>query len=74
MPLANAKGTQWGLTREPVARAALRAAQEGVKVPAILPRIAAKAPAIGVTPIQRQESGSLQPQSLEEIKQERRIK
>ena len=35
-----------------------------------LPKVAAKA----VTPIQRQESGSLQPQSLEEIKQERRIK
>lgn len=74
VPLAIAKGTQWGLTREPVARAALRAAQAGVKVPAILPRIAAKAPAIAVTPIQRQESGSLQPQSLEKIKQERRIK
>lgn len=74
VPLAIAKGTQWGLTREPVARAALRAAQEGIKVPAVIPRIAAKAPAIAVTPIQRQESGSLQPQSLEEIKQERSIK
>ena len=74
LPLAIAKGTQYGLTREPVARAALRAAQEGIKVPAVIPRIAAKAPAIAVTPIQRQESGSLQPQSLEEIKRERRIK
>ena len=35
-----------------------------------LPKVAARA----VTPIQREESGSLQPQSLEEIKQERRIK
>lgn len=74
VPLAIAKGTQWGLTREPVARAALRAAQEGVQVPQVVPRLAAKAPAQAVTPIQRQESGSLQPQSLEKIKQERRIK
>jgi hypothetical protein len=74
IPLAAGKAAQMAIQQEPVARAALRAAQEGVKVPAVLPRIAAKAPAIGVTPIQRQESGSLQPQSLEEIKQERRIK
>ena len=74
IPIAAGKAAQIALQQEPVARAALRAAQEGVKVPAVLPRIAAKAPAIGVTPIQRQESGSLQPQSLEEIKQERRIK
>jgi hypothetical protein len=74
IPIAAGKAAQIAIQQEPVARAALRAAQEGVKVPAILPRITAKAPAIGVTPIQRQESGSLQPQSLEEIKQERRIK
>lgn len=74
IPLAAGKAAQMAIQQEPVARAALRAAQEGVKVPAVLPRIAAKAPAIAVTPIQRQESGSLQPQSLEEIKQERRIK
>jgi hypothetical protein len=74
LPIAAGKAAQIAIQQEPVARAALRAAQEGVKVPAVLPRIAAKAPAIGVTPIQRQESGSLQPQSLEEIKQERRIK
>ena len=74
MPLAGAKIGQMAIQSGPVARATLRAAQEGVKVPAVLPRIAAKAPAMAVTPIQRQESGSLQPQSLEEIKQERRIK
>jgi hypothetical protein len=74
LPLAGAKIGQMAIQSGPVARATLRAAQEGVKVPAVLPRIAAKAPSMAVTPIQRQESGSLQPQSLEEIKQERRIK
>lgn len=67
-------GATLPLTSPVIQRAAISAlpgvttALETVARP--LPKVAAKA----VTPIQRQESGSLQPQSLEEIKQERRIK
>ena len=71
VPLAGAKLGQMAIQSEPVARAALRAAQEGVKVPAVLPRIAAKAPAMAVTPIERQESGGIAPRSLQQIKKER---
>lgn len=71
LPLAGAKIGQMAIQSEPIARAALKAAQEGVKVPAVLPRIAAKAPAMAVTPIERQESGGIAPRSLQQIKQER---
>ena len=55
----------------PVARAALRAAQEGVQVPQVVPRLAAKVPPMAVTPIERQESGGIAPKSLQQIKKER---
>lgn len=71
IPLAAGKAAQMAIQQEPVARAALRAAQEGVKVPAVLQRFAAKAPAIGVTPIEREESGGIAPRTLQQIKKER---
>lgn len=71
VPLAGAKLGQMAIQSEPIARSALKAAQEGVKVPAVLPRIAAKAPAMAVTPIERQESGGIAPRSLQQIKEER---
>jgi len=74
LPLAGAKIGQMAIQSEPVARAALRAAQEGVQVPQVVPRLAAKVPAMAVTPIERQESGGIAPRSLQQIKQERRIK
>lgn len=74
IPIAAAKAAQIAIQQEPVARAALRAAQEGVKVPAVIPRITAKAPALAATPIEREESGGIAPRTLLQIKEERRIK
>ena len=74
LPLAGAKIGQMAIQSRPVARAALRAAQEGVQVPQVVPRLAAKVPAMAVTPIERQESGALAPRTLQQIKQERRIR
>jgi len=71
VPLAGAKLGQMAIQSEPVARAALRAAQEGVQVPQVVPRLAAKVPAMAVTPIERQESGGIAPRSLQQIKKER---
>ena len=71
LPLAGAKIGQMAIQSGPVARAALRAAQEGVKVPQVVPRLAAKVPAMAVSPIERQESGGIAPRSLKQIKKER---
>jgi len=71
LPLAGAKLGQMAIQSEPIARAALRAAQEGVQVPQVVPRLAAKVPAMAVTPIERQESGGIAPRSLQQIKKER---
>lgn len=71
VPLAGAKLGQMAIQSEPIARAALRAAQEGVQVPQVIPRLAAKVPAMAVTPIERQESGGIAPRSLQQIKKER---
>ena len=71
LPLAGAKLGQIAMQSEPVARAALKAAQEGVKVPAVIPRITAKAPAMVATPIEREESGGIAPRTLQQIKKER---
>ena len=71
LPLAGAKIGQMAIQSEPVARAALRAAQKGVQVPQVVPRLAAKVPAMAVTPIERQESGGIAPRSLQQIKKER---
>ena len=71
LPLAGAKIGQMAIQSGPVARAALRAAQEGVQVPQVVPRLAAKVPAMAVTPIERQESGGIAPRSLQQIKKER---
>ena len=71
LPLAGAKIGQMAIQSGPVARAALRAAQEGVQVPQVVPRLAAKVPALAVTPIERQESGGIAPRSLQQIKKER---
>jgi len=71
VPLAGAKLGQMAIQSEPIARAALRAAQKGVQVPQVVPRLAAKVPAMAVTPIERQESGGIAPISLQQIKKER---
>jgi hypothetical protein len=71
LPLAGAKFGQMAIQSGPVARAALKAAQEGVQVPQVVPRLAAKVPALAVTPIERQESGGIAPRSLQQIKKER---
>ena len=71
LPIAAGKAAQIAIQQEPVARAALRAAQEGVKVPAVIPRITAKAPAMAATPIEREESGGIAPRTLQQIKKER---